>query len=143
MMTSLLNTAQALQVYEQALNVTENNVVNANTPGYAKQSMTFEALPFDISVGLPGGVQAGQAQSSRDAYAEQSVRNEQTNSNFYQQKAADLTPLESTFGVSSTGGIAPDMSALFSSFSALSVNPNATEAVNKSKVDDHVLGFWR
>jgi len=126
MMTSLLNTAQALQVYEQALNVTENNVVNANTPGYAKQSMTFEALPFDISVGLPGGVQAGQAQSSRDAYAEQSVRNEQTNSNFYQQKVADLTPLQSTFDVSSTGGIAPDMSALFSSFSALSVSPNDT-----------------
>ena len=120
----LLNSAQALHVYEQAFNVTENNVVNANTPDYAKQSMTFEPLPFDISVGLPGGVEAGPAQSSRNAYAEQSVRNEQTSSNFYQQKVADLTPLESTFDVSSSSGIAPDISKLFGSFSALSVTPN-------------------
>jgi flagellar hook-associated protein 1 len=126
LMSSLLNTAQGLQVYEQALTVTENNVVNANTPGYAKQAMTFEALPFDISVGLPGGVVAGPAQSSRNAFAEQSVRNEQTSSNYYQQKVADLTPLESTFDLSSSAGIGPDTSALFSSFSALSVNPNDT-----------------
>jgi len=69
MLTALLNTANALQAVEQALTVTENNVVNASTPGYAKQTATFEALPFDPTVGLPGGVAAGPVQSSRDAYA--------------------------------------------------------------------------
>ena len=126
LMASLLNSAQALQVYEQALNVTENNVVNANTPGYAKQAMSFEALPFDISVGLPGGVTAGQTQSSRSAFAEQSVRDQQTAYNYYQQKVSDLTPLESYFDLSASSGIAPSISALFNSFSQLSVNPNDT-----------------
>lgn len=126
MLTSLLNSAQAMNVYEQALTVTENNVVNANTPGYAKQVATFEALPFDVAVGLPGGVAAGPVQSSRNAFAEQSVREQQTASNYYQQKVADLTPLQSYFDLSSTSGLAPDLSNLFSSFSALSVNPNDT-----------------
>ncbi len=128
MLTSLLNSAQALDVYQQALTVTENNVVNANTPGYAKQEASFEALPFDVSVGLPGGVAAGQVQSSRDAYAEQSVREQQSASNYSQQQVSDLTPLQSYFDLSSTSGLGPDMSTLFNDFSALSVSPNDTVA---------------
>jgi len=128
MLTSLLNSAQALDVYQQALTVTENNVVNANTPGYAKQEASFEALPFDVSVGLPGGVAAGPVQSSRDAYAEQSVRDQQSASNYSQQQVSDLTPLQSYFDLSSTSGLGTDMSALFNDFSALSVNPNDTVA---------------
>ena len=58
LMTSLLNSANALQVYEGALAVTQDNVTNANTPGYAKQIATLEAMPFDLTVGLPGGVRA-------------------------------------------------------------------------------------
>jgi flagellar hook-associated protein 1 FlgK len=128
LMASLLNSASALSVYEQALTVTENNVVNANTPGYAKQSATFEAEPFDLTVGLAGGVLAGPVQSSRDAFAEQAVRSQQTSVNFYQQKIADLTPVENYFPTSSTSGIPPDMTQFFNDFSALSVNPNDTVA---------------
>jgi flagellar hook-associated protein 1 FlgK len=126
LLTSLLNSAQALKVYEQAFNVTENNTINVNTPGYAKQVMTFEAQPFDISVGLPGGVVAGQAQNTRNAFAEQAVRSEQTASNFSQQKVTDLTPVESVFNLSASSGVGPDITSLFNSFSALSVNPNDT-----------------
>ena len=126
LMASLLNSASALQAYEGALTVTENNVVNANTPGYAKQVATFEAQPMDLSVGLPGGVRLGPAQSSRSAFAEQAVRDQQTGVNYYQQKVSDLTPLESYFSTSSTSGIGPSISQLFQSFSQLSVNPNDT-----------------
>src|SRR5215469_3856777 len=116
LMTSLLNSANALRVYEDALTVTQNNVVNANTPGYAKQRASFEALPLDLTVGLPGGVQAGPTQSSRNGFAEQAVRDQQTGLGYYQQKTSDLTPLESYFSFSSTSGIAPAMSQLFQSF---------------------------
>jgi flagellar hook-associated protein 1 len=126
LIASLLNSANALQVYEGALTVTENNVVNANTPGYAKQIASFEALPLDLTIGLPGGVESGPTQSSRNAYAEQSVRDQQTALGYYQQKASDLTPLENYFSLSQTSGIAPAMSQLFQSFSQLSVNPNDT-----------------
>jgi flagellar hook-associated protein 1 len=132
LIASLLNSAQALQVYEKAMNLTENNVVNANTPGYAKQVMTFDSQPFDISVGLPGGVVAGQAHNTRSAYAEVAVRSEQSAYNYSQQKVTDLTPVQSTFDLSSSSGIGPDMTKLFSSFSALSVSPN--DAVTRQSV---------
>jgi flagellar hook-associated protein 1 FlgK len=124
LMTSLLNTANALKAYEGALTVAQNNVTNAKTPGYAKQRASLEALPFDLSTGLPGGVALGQTQSSRNGFAEQSVREEQTALGYYQQKASDLSPLENYFSLSNTSGIAPAISNLFQSFSQLSVNPN-------------------
>jgi flagellar hook-associated protein 1 FlgK len=126
LMTALLNTANSMKAVEQALTVTENNVVNASTPGYAKQTATFVAQPFDLTVGLPGGVSAGPVQSSRDAFAEQAVRSQQTDVNYYQQKVSDLTSIESYFSTSSTSGIGPAMTSLFQSFSTLSVNPNDT-----------------
>jgi flagellar hook-associated protein 1 FlgK len=124
--TSLLNTANSMRAVEQALSVTENNVINASTPGFARQTASFEAMPFDLTVGLPGGVRPGPVQSSRDAFAEQSVRDQQTSLGFYQQKTADITSAQNYFSLSSTSGIAPAMSALFQSFSDLSVNPNDT-----------------
>lgn len=115
-----------MRAVEQALSVTQNNVTNSNTPGFVKQTATFEALPFDLTVGLPGGVRSGPVQSSRDAFAEKGVREQQTGLGFYQQKASDLTSMETFFNLSSTSGIASAMSGLFQSFSQLSVSPNDT-----------------
>src|SRR5271155_3640509 len=72
--TTVLNTANTLKALENGFATVENNVANANTAGYATQTQTFQALPFDLSVGLPGGVSAGPVESSRNAYAEQAVR---------------------------------------------------------------------
>jgi flagellar hook-associated protein 1 len=124
--TSLLSSANSLRAYEQALAVTQNNVTNSSTPGYAKQIQPLEALSFDVTVGLPGGVRAGSVLSSRDGYAERAVREQQTDYGFSQQKTTNLTPLETSFSLSGTSGIAPSISALFQSFSSLSVNPNDT-----------------
>ncbi len=134
LLASLLNTSNALRVYSQALTVTQNNVVNASTPGYAKQTQGLEAMPFDIAVGLPGGVTAGPVLSARDGFAEKSVREQQTALGLYQQKANDLTPLETYFDLSGTSGIGPDMSGLFQQFSQLSVTPN--DAVARQGVID-------
>ena len=126
LLTSLLNTANALRVYTQALSVTQNDVTNSSTPGYVKQTQALEAMPFDVTVGLPGGVRPGPVLSSRDGFAEQAVRDQQTALGLYQQKTSDLTPLETYFDVSASSGIAPAISKLFQSFSQLSVNPNDT-----------------
>jgi flagellar hook-associated protein 1 FlgK len=126
--TALINTANALQVYADALDVVQNNVTNANTPGYAAQSPTLVAQPFDLSTGAPGGVSLGPTQSSRNQYAEQSVRSEQTAYSYDQQQVSDLSTAQNFFSLSATSGIAPDISALFNSFSQLSVTPNDTGA---------------
>jgi flagellar hook-associated protein 1 FlgK len=124
--TSLLTSANGLRAYEQALAVTQNNVTNASTPGFVKQTQNLEALPFDVTVGLPGGVRAGPVVSSRDGYAERAVRDQQTAFGFSDQKTTNLTPLETSFNLSGTSGIAPSISNLFQSFSRLSINPNDT-----------------
>jgi flagellar hook-associated protein 1 FlgK len=123
---SLTNSANALKAFEDGLTVVQNNVTNATTPGYVEQTQVLEADPLNLSLGLTGGVSAGPVVSSRDLYAEESVRQQQTALGLYSQKVSDLTPLQSFFDLSSTSGLAPSMDALFSSFSQLSVNPNDT-----------------
>lgn len=125
---SLVNAATAMEAYEGALNVAENNVTNANTPGYADQVATFEAQPFDLATGAPGGVLLGPTQSTRDQYAEQSVRTQQTAVSYDQQQVSDLSTAQNYFSLSTTSGIAPAISQLFDDFSALSVTPNDTVA---------------
>jgi flagellar hook-associated protein 1 FlgK len=110
---AITNTASALKAFEDGLTVVSNNVANANTPGYVEQTQTFDAQPLDLNQGLVGGVLPGQMQSSRDQYAEQAVQQQQTALGLYQQKVADLTPVQSFFNLSSTSGVAPAMDALF------------------------------
>ncbi|HLJ49531.1 MAG TPA: flagellar hook-associated protein FlgK [Bryobacteraceae bacterium] len=126
LLTTLLNSANALGVYSRALEVTENNVTNANTPGYAKQIQSLTALPFDPAIGLPGGVGAGPMQSTRNAYAERSVQQEQSANGYQQHISNDLSQLQGIFDPSSDSGLSTDINKLFSTFSALSINPNDT-----------------
>lgn len=128
LLTSIMNAGNALQAFTQALNVTENNVENSQTPGYATQTATFEAMPFDPSVGLAGGVLPGQPQDSRSALAEQAVRQQQSGLGFSTQTSTDLNNIQSLFSLSSQTGISASISGLFSSFSALSINPNDAAA---------------
>ena len=75
---SLLSAAGALQVYDGVFATIQNNVTNANTPGYAEQDPSLVALPFDPGTGLSGGVGAGPLLSTRSEYLEQSVRDQQS-----------------------------------------------------------------
>jgi flagellar hook-associated protein 1 FlgK len=124
LLASLLNSANALDVYNQGLTTTENNILNANTPGYANQTQTLLALPFDPSVGLPGGVGAGPVQSSRNAAAERAVQQQQSGLGASQQQASDLNNIQNLFSLTSNTSVNSSLNTLFQSFSALSVNPN-------------------
>ena len=63
---ALNNGSEALRALQRSLEIAQNNVSNASTPGYAKQVPTLESLPFQLSGGLLGGVSAGNPQSTRD-----------------------------------------------------------------------------
>ncbi len=126
--TSIINAGTAFKVFSQAMETTENNVVNSSTPDYARQIQNFTAQPFDPSVGLPGGVTAGPDQSTRSAFAEQSVRSQQSLLGYQQQVSTDLTQIQNYYDPSDTTGVPASLDALFSSFSALSISPNDTNA---------------
>ncbi|MBY0507206.1 MAG: flagellar hook-associated protein FlgK [Bryobacteraceae bacterium] len=121
---SLLSTANTMRVYERSLNTVQNNVANANTPGYAKQRQELVAQRFDLDVGIVGGVQVGRVVDSRSAAAERSVQ--QANEQFGRsdQLAKDLGTIEPLFPVTEGAGLPAALNRFFAATSQASVSPN-------------------
>lgn len=128
LLATLLNSSAALDVYDRVLEVTQSNVTNSSTPGYAKQSLRLEALPFDPAKGLPGGVTAGEMQSSRDEYAEQAVRRQTSQLGREQQAASTLTALQGVFDISGEIGLPHALNQFFQAASAWGQAPGSTAA---------------
>jgi flagellar hook-associated protein 1 FlgK len=116
----------ALRVFDSALATTQNNINNASTPGFAKQRLSPLPATFIPEQGLPGGIVAGQLQSLRSEYAEQSVRQEQHLFGGFQQTASDLSRIELLFDITGQTGVPGALTKLFQSFSAWSIAPNDT-----------------
>jgi flagellar hook-associated protein 1 FlgK len=128
LLSSMAAAGQSLRVYQQALDVVQNNITNSATPGFAKQSLTLEALPFDTAGGLAGGVAARGVASARDEYAEEEVRRQEQSLGFFQAQAQGTASIENLFDVSGNSGVSADLNALFQSFSAWSVSPSSAAA---------------
>ncbi len=128
LLTSLISSANALRVFERSLVVSQNNVANASTAGYAVQRQVLEAGPFEPNQGLVGGVRAGEVASARNVYAEQAVRRQMESLGYFRQTAESLTFVESVFNVTGLSGIPRSLSGLFESFSAWSLDPNNSTA---------------
>ena len=127
-LSSLISTAGALDAFTQVLDVTQNNVSNAQTPGYAKQIQILTAMPFDPANGSAGGVRATQVVSLRNQYAEQAVRQQNVLLGQAQQNVTSFTSLQSLFDISGNSGIPYALNNLFTSFSAWGQTPTDTNA---------------
>lgn len=121
---SLDTAGQALSVFQQALNTVQNNITNANTPGFASQSLNLVAQPFDQVGGLAGGVAAQGLKSARDGYAEEEVRRQLSSLGLYQGQAQATGSIASQFDPSGNTGVPAELNQLLQSFSAWSVTPN-------------------
>ncbi len=127
-LSSLLSSANTLSAYNQVLAVTQNNVANSSTPGYAKQRQTLLAMAFDPAYGLNGGVRAGEVQSMRDEYAETSVRGQTLQLGAAQQNVTSYSALQGLFDISGNSGIPKALNSLFDAFSAWAQSPADTVA---------------
>jgi flagellar hook-associated protein 1 FlgK len=128
LLSSLVSSANTLAAYDQVLAVTQNNVANASTPGYAKQRQTLVAMPFDPADGLNGGVLAGEVQSMRDEYAENSVRSQTLQLGAAQQNVTSFSALQGVFDISGDSGIPQALNNLCDAFSAWAQSPADTVA---------------
>jgi flagellar hook-associated protein 1 len=128
LLASLSAASHSLGAFERALAVTQNNVTNASTPGYARQRLVLEASAFSLDGSQGGGVTAGALLSARDAFAEQEVWSRLESLGYFSQKQTTLGPIESSFDISGTGGVFGAMSSLFQSFSAWSASPESSAA---------------
>jgi flagellar hook-associated protein 1 FlgK len=120
--------AGTLGAFDQAMEVTGNNVANSSTPGYVEQTQTFDAMPFDVGTGLVGGVRTGEVVSARDQYAEQAVWQQNSLLGQSTQDVNSLTSLQNNFAISGDSGISAALNSLYQSFSAWGQSPTDTNA---------------
>ena len=125
---SLMASAGAIKAYDRVLNVIQNNVVNASTPGYAAERVNLVALPFDPVAGQSGGVRSGEVQNARDEFVERSVWRQQNFVGRFTQTSQGLEPLEQILAVTADAGIPSGLDRLFQGFAALATAPNDTVA---------------
>jgi flagellar hook-associated protein 1 FlgK len=124
---SLQNTSNTFDVLSKAVEVTQNNIANASSPGYVKQRLPIYSRAFTPG-SLMGGVAAGKLQSTRQDYAERSVREQVQILGGLTQKKALLSDLEQVFDISGKTGIGAGLGQLFASFSAWGQTPNDSSA---------------
>ena len=137
--SSLTSAVQALNAETGALQVTNNNIANANTPGYSRQVAVFqEAAPTDegnLSVG--NGVVLEGFQSVRDQLVTSQIQQETQAQGGANAQLASLQQIQPTF-TTSTQDIGTQMSALFASLSSLSTDPTSSasrEASTRSRAE--------
>ncbi len=126
--SSLQNSTSALQVFGREFNTIQNNITNANTPGYVRQDQVLVSQPFNLDQGITGGVLGGPTVSARSTYLEQAVRQQNQLLGDAQQRASDLGSIESQFDLTSQFGVSNALNGFFDTFSQLSVNPNDSVA---------------
>jgi flagellar hook-associated protein 1 FlgK len=132
-LTALLNLSQnALNASQAAIDITSNNVANANTPGYTDEIATWQE---NDTVRISGTVGAGQGASvstvsQRDPVLNQRVQQQTQAASSSASEGAALTDLQSIFGITSTSTspvsttIGTDMNAFFNSLNALQASPS-------------------
>lgn len=123
--------SQALNADQAALNIVANNVANANTPGYTKETPTWrQNQPISINGAMVGtGVTETGAQSQRDRVLQERLNQQQelasasdSRLNALNTVQALFTPASGSFS-STAGDIGTDITSFFSSFSSLEASP--------------------
>ena len=112
LLASLRTSGNALDVFQQALTVVQNNVNNSQTPGYARQSLNLEALPLDVPSGLAGGVAGRGLDNSRSQYADEEVQRQIQTMGYYSSQAQSTSTIQSFFDVTGGGGVSAAFSNL-------------------------------
>ena len=125
---SLINSGNAMRAFERGVTVVQNNVTNANTPGYAKQRVLYESLRFMPETGLAGGVRAAGILDSRSAAAEEGVRRQLYGFGEAGETVRQLERLEPVMSVAANSGLGAALNQFFQSVSALTVSPNDVAA---------------
>ena len=128
LLATLRSSADAMGVYQKALDVTQSNLGNASTPGYARQRLTLLPRVFDPWDGMAGGVAAGPVVSSRDDVAESNVRRQVEGQGKSNTQAELLAGVEEALPVDAGAGIASALTGLMRSFSNWSLAPNDVNA---------------
>jgi len=126
--SSLSIATEALGAQTAALEVTSNNIANANTPGYSRQivSLSSAALAQNGTT-VDEGVSYQGFTSVRDAVLSMAINAATSDQGSLTAQNTLLTQINSAFSGTTTG-IGASLSTLFSDISSLSTNPSDPSA---------------
>jgi flagellar hook-associated protein 1 FlgK len=122
----LQHASQSLLTTGRGIQVTSNNVSNANTPGYSKQSLLISARGTERTAGglLVGmGVRADQVLSAYDSFSQSQVFQRLGDQSFAESKTTSFESIEALFTEGGSAGIGTALYDFFDSFAELEVNP--------------------
>jgi flagellar hook-associated protein 1 FlgK len=120
---SLSIATEALGAQTAALEVANNNIANANTPGYSRELVSLSsAASVQNGTSVDEGVSYQGFTTVRDAVLGMAINAATSDQGSLTAQNALLTQVNSAFSGSTTG-IGASLSKLFSDLSALSTNP--------------------
>jgi flagellar hook-associated protein 1 FlgK len=127
---TLLNAVSGLQVNQAAMNVTTQNVTNANTEGYSRKIVSQQSIV--LADGTGGGVQIADLARQVDEYLLRDLRTETAEVGKFGVISNFESRLQQFFGAPGSGISLSDRIAEFAAqLQALSVTPEAdTERLN-------------
>ena len=132
-LNDVLNSARSALIAQQlAMEVTSNNVANANTTGYSRQRVDFEQSPtVPTNDGLLGtGVTANNIGRVRDRMIDQQIWGASDSNGKATTEQTILSQVEAAVNEPSDNGLSETMDSFFSAFQSLSAQPEESAARN-------------
>jgi flagellar hook-associated protein 1 FlgK len=125
--TSLSIASQALFADTGALQTTNNNIANANTPGYTRETVVLQSAgpTAQGAINLGNGVVLEGFQSIRSEILQRQIQQQTQTQSGANAQLSTLQQVEPVF-TTSTQDVGTTMSAFFSSISTLSTDPTGT-----------------
>ena len=125
---SLNIAVQAMLTDQAALSTTSNNIANANTPGYSRQTVDLaEAPPTQYGGLLVGnGVQLQQVVSQRNSLLQTQLDQETQQQSKYSSYLGSMQQVQTLFNETSGTGLQSSLTAFFNSVQQLSTDPTNT-----------------
>jgi flagellar hook-associated protein 1 FlgK len=137
--SSLSIATEALGAQTAALEVTNNNISNANTPGYSRQIVSLSAAALvQNGTTVDEGVSYQGFTSVRDAVLGMAINAATSDQGSLTAQNALLAQINSAFSGTTTG-IGASLSTLFSDLSSLSTSPTDPSARQKVLGDANAL----
>ena len=123
----LQHSSRALRTAGAGVSIASNNVANANTQGYARQSLAVGAMGTLRAEGLllGQGVTAQSVLSHYDQFAQSSVFGRMSSNGYHSSRAQSYRVIETSFTETDSGSLAEAINGLFDSFSQLETDANS------------------
>jgi flagellar hook-associated protein 1 len=121
---ALSNALSGLRANQAALQITSNNVSNAQTPGYSAETVALNSVSLD---GQGSGVDLGPVTRNVSQQLLDAVRDETSAQNFAQTTSDQLSQLQNFFGnPNDSSSIASQLSNLASALQGLATTPSGS-----------------